>query len=59
MSPHQVPRRASLKRNVGSVGKKKRNKSTELGDISNLKFCQRKPGYIKYTIKILGKIISE
>jgi hypothetical protein len=48
-----------LKRNVGSVGKKKRNKSTELGDISNLKFCQRKPGYIKYTVKIIRKITSE
>ncbi|KAL5649366.1 hypothetical protein ACJX0J_040175, partial [Zea mays] len=37
------PRRASLKRKVGSDGKKKRDKSTDLPDISGLKFCQRKP----------------
>ncbi|CAL5079873.1 unnamed protein product [Urochloa decumbens] len=37
------PRRAAQKRNVGSDGKKKKDKSTDLVDISNLKFSQRKP----------------
>ncbi|CAO2205057.1 unnamed protein product [Urochloa humidicola] len=36
------PRRAALKRNVGSDGKKKKDKSTDLADISDLKFSQRK-----------------
>ncbi|PUZ58816.1 hypothetical protein GQ55_5G537800 [Panicum hallii var. hallii] len=40
---NQGPRRAALKRNVGSDGKKKKNKSTGLADISDLKFSQRKP----------------
>ncbi|KAJ1281870.1 hypothetical protein BS78_03G006700 [Paspalum vaginatum] len=40
---NQGPRRASFKRNVGSHGKKKKIKSTDLADISDLKFCQRKP----------------
>ena len=37
------PRRAALKRNVGSDGKNKKNKSTGLANISDLKFSQRKP----------------
>jgi hypothetical protein len=40
---NQVPLQASLKRNVGSVDKKKRDQSANLADISDLKFCQRKP----------------
>ncbi|CAN6209948.1 unnamed protein product [Urochloa humidicola] len=40
---NQGPRRAALKRNVGSGGKKKKDKSTDLVDISDLKFSQRKP----------------
>ncbi|WVZ72929.1 hypothetical protein U9M48_021311 [Paspalum notatum var. saurae] len=40
---NQGPRRASFKRIVGSHGKKKKIKSTDLADISDLKFCQRKP----------------
>lgn len=39
---NQGSRRAALKRNVGSDGKKKKNKSTDLADISDLKFSQRK-----------------
>jgi hypothetical protein len=39
---NQVAHRASLKRNVGSVSKKKTNKSTDLANISDLKFCRRK-----------------
>ncbi|CAL4966169.1 unnamed protein product [Urochloa decumbens] len=40
---NQGPRRAASKRNVGSDGKKKKDKSTDLVDIANLKFSQRKP----------------
>ncbi|CAN6213826.1 unnamed protein product [Urochloa humidicola] len=40
---NQGPRRAAPKRNVGSDGKKKKDKSTDLADISDLKFSQRKP----------------
>ncbi|KAF8733514.1 hypothetical protein HU200_014814 [Digitaria exilis] len=35
-------RRSHLKRNVGPVGKNKKKKSTDLADISDLKFSQRK-----------------
>nr|CAB3475656.1 unnamed protein product [Digitaria exilis] len=35
-------RRSHLKRNVGPVGKKKKKKSTDLADISDLKFSHRK-----------------
>jgi hypothetical protein len=51
---NQVPHRASLKRNVGSIGKKKRKKSTDLADILDLKFCQRKPKKMRQLSKLIG-----
>ncbi|OEL31843.1 hypothetical protein BAE44_0007137 [Dichanthelium oligosanthes] len=53
---NQGPRRAALKRNVGSDGKKKKNKSTDLADISDHKYSQRKP---KKTRLISELIVTE
>ncbi|CAL4959145.1 unnamed protein product [Urochloa decumbens] len=39
---NQGPRRAASKRNVGPDGKRKKDKSTDLVDISYIKFSQRK-----------------
>ena len=43
-----------MKRNVGSVGKKKTNKSTDLADISDLKFCPRKPKKMRRLSELTG-----
>lgn len=51
---NQGPRQASLKRNVGSHGKKKKNKSTNLADISDVKFSQRKPK----KMRLLSELIN-
>jgi hypothetical protein len=48
------PRRASSKRNVESDGKRKRNKSTKLPGISDLKFCQRKPKKTRLLSELIG-----
>lgn len=50
----QGPRRAAPKRNVGSDGKKKKSKSTDLADISDHKFSQRKPKKTRLISEIIN-----